>query len=72
MDIFTQEDHDWFEKVSFFPEQYKVVIDNDCIWVENIVTEVEDEPECLYTFSSYGYYFIHAVLNDMGINAEFC
>jgi len=67
MDYFTQEDHDWFKKVQEMGDKYKIVIDNDAVWVEDIEKE-----ECVYDFSTYGYYFIHALLNDMGINAEYC
>lgn len=67
MDYFTQEDHNWFKKVWEMPEKYKIVIDNDSICVDDIEKE-----KCVYTFNSYGYYFVHALLNDMGINAEFC
>ena len=48
--------------------KYKIVIDNDSVWVDT----VEDDPECVYTFTLYGYDFIHGLLNDMGINAEMC
>lgn len=68
MDNFTQEDHDWFQKIKENPNKYKIVIDNDCVSVDT----VGDDPEDVYTFSSFGYEFIHALLNDMGINAEYC
>jgi len=67
MGYFTQEDHDWFQKVKENPNKYKIVIDNDCISVDT----VEDDSMNVYTFSSF-YEFIHALLNDMGINAEYC
>jgi hypothetical protein len=70
MDYFTQEDRDWLENVKQYPSLYQIIIDNDSIWVE---TDNENgEAECLYTFSTYGYYFIHALLNDMGINVDYC
>ncbi len=65
---FTQEDHDWFKRAWEMPEQFKIIIDNDSVWIDTI----EEEPECVYTFSCYGYEFIHALLNDMGINVEMC
>lgn len=68
MDYFTQEDHDWFRRVQEMSNKYKIVIDNDSVWVET----TDDDPECVHTFGTYGYYFIHALLDDMGINAEFC
>lgn len=67
MDYFTQEDHDWFKKVQEMGDKYKIVIDNDAVWVEDIEKE-----ECVYDFSTYGCHFIRALLNDMGINAEYC
>ena len=68
MDYFTQEDHDWFARVTEMKDEYKIVIDNDVIWVET----AEEDSECVHTFSTYGDYFIHALLNDIGINAEYC
>ncbi len=68
MDYFTQEDHDWFRRVQEMGDKYKIVIDNDSIWVDT----TDDDPECVHIFNTYGYYFIHALLNDMGINADFC
>jgi len=67
MDYFTQEDHDWFDRVYEHPKKYKIVIDNDAVWVNDIEKE-----ECVYTFNSYGYEFIYALLKDMGINVEMC
>lgn len=67
MDTFTLEDSKWFTTVRDYPYEYKIVIDNDCVWVDSI-----ENNECVYTFSTYGYYFIHALLNDIGINVEFC
>lgn len=67
MDTFTLQDSEWFTTVRDYPQEYKIVIDNDCVWVESI-----KDNECVYTFSTYGYYFIHALLNDIGINVEFC
>ncbi len=67
MSNFTQEDHDWFERVQKMEYRYKIVIDNDSVWVDDIL-----EGTCVYTFNSYGYEFIHALLKDMGINVSFC
>ncbi|UWG96817.1 hypothetical protein LPY66_18360 [Dehalobacter sp. DCM] len=68
MDNFTQEDHDWWKRIQETPEKYKVVIDNDCVWVDL----AEEDQECVYTFSTFGNYFIHALLIDMGINVGCC
>lgn len=68
MDCFTQEDHNWFKRVWEMPNSFKIVIDNDCVWVETVA----DKPEEVYTFNSYGYQFIYDLLNDMGINVEMC
>jgi hypothetical protein len=69
MDYFTQEDHDWFKRVQEMPNKYKIVIDDDSVWVEQIGAFHEEIP---YTFNNFGYEFIYALLNDMGINAEMC
>jgi len=70
MDYFTQEDHDWFQRVKEQPSEYQIIIDNDSIWIETYDENLETI--CVYTFSSYGYEFIHALLKDMGVNADFC
>lgn len=61
MDTFTQEGHDWVKIIQDFPERFKIVIDNDSAWIESI----SDDPGCVYTFNSYGYEFIHALLKEM-------
>ena len=65
---FTQEDNDWLKRVQEMDYKYKIVIDNDAIWVETL----GEDNECVYTFSSYGYEFIYGLLHDMGINAKIC
>lgn len=70
MGIFTQEDHIWFKHVQSMPDKYMIIIDNDSVWVQWLTGEYQYD--CAYTFSLYGYEFIHGLLNDMGINAEFC
>lgn len=67
MDHFTLDDKEWFIKVQEHPDTYKIIIDNDGIWVEEF-----DNNECVYTFTSYGYNFVYALLNLMCINAEYC
>lgn len=66
MDYWTQEDHDWLKRVQEMPSKYKIIVGDDCVWVET----VDDDPTCVYEFYSYGYCFIHALLDDMGINTE--
>jgi len=65
---FTQEDHDWFERVREMDYKYKIVIDNDSVWVEIL----GEDSECAHVFNSHGYEFIYGLLNDMGINVEMC
>ena len=72
MGYFTQEDHNWFQKVKEQPNEYQIIIDNDCIWVETDSDNGTGEAECVYTFSLFGYEFIYGLLNDMGINVNFC
>lgn len=68
MDDFTQEDHDWFERVKENPSLYHIIIDEDSVFIES---DSEDGDPCIYTFSCYGCNFIHALLNDMGIRAGY-
>jgi hypothetical protein len=69
MDYFTEEDKKWFKVLQENPNKYKVIIDNDSVHIDKIS---EDEDGYTYTFNSYGYEFIHALLNHMGFNAEYC
>lgn len=71
MDYFTQKDREWFEKAKRFPEQFRIIIDNDAVWIDDIFNG-EDDATTVYTFNSYGYQFIHALLKDMDMNCEYC
>lgn len=58
---------DWLIRVKRFNTTYKIVVDNDCIWIDDI-----KEDECVFTFNYYGQDFIVELLNELGYNAEHC
>lgn len=48
-------------------QTYKIVVDNDSIWVEDILNNVT-----IFEFRNYGQEFIIELLNELGYNAEGC
>ncbi|MBS7020382.1 MAG: hypothetical protein KH135_00715 [Firmicutes bacterium] len=65
MKNFSKEDKKWIEKCKKYPSKYKIYVDNDMIFVEDVFTE-----ESIYTFEYFDYDFIVQVLNYIGCNAE--
>ena len=57
----------WLRIVKENPDKYVIVVDNDCIWVNDIV-----EKECIFDFRNYGQDFIVELLNSLKYNAEYC
>lgn len=55
----------WLNFIREFPEEYKIVVDNDSIWVDNISKE-----EYIFQFENYGVDFIVDVLRHLGCNVE--
>jgi len=47
--------------------QYKVIIDNDCVSVDDIEKE-----ENIYNFEHFGYEFILELFQYLNISAEMC
>lgn len=57
----------WLQDVKTYGNAYKIVVDNDGIWVEDI-----EENETVFTFNSYGQDFIVELLNELEYRAEHC
>jgi len=57
----------WLRIVKENPDKYVIVVDNDCIWVNDIV-----EKEYIFDFRNYGQDFIVELLNSLKYNAEYC
>lgn len=57
----------WLNLIREFPEEYKIVVDNDSVWVESISRE-----DCVFEFESYGSDFIVQSLSYLGYNIEHC
>jgi hypothetical protein len=49
-------------------KRYRVVIDNDSVWVED--KENNDEP--IHDFSKYGYELVEESFKYLGMDAELC
>lgn len=52
------------------PGKYKVVVDNDFVWVED--TDIYAEKGIVGDFSSYGDALIVALFEYMNISVEYC
>lgn len=61
--------NDWMllDLVKTDRKRYKIVVDNDIVWVEDL-----RQGEVAGDFSSYGDALIVAILESMGINVEYC
>lgn len=66
LDYFIGEEVTWLEKAKNNTDKYRIVVDIDCVYVET----TNNIPECVFTFSSYGQYFIHALLAYLNVNVE--
>lgn len=63
----TRYEREWLRKVKEYPNMYRVTVDNDSIWVDDI-----GENECVFQFNEFGQEFIIELLNELGYNAEGC
>lgn len=50
------------------PDKYQILVDNDDVFVADVQNE---ECECLYTFSSFGYDMLLHVLKFLKCNVEY-
>ena len=57
----------WMNKCEEFPEKYKIIVDNDEVYVVDKTTD-----EDVYTFSEYGWRFALSLLRYIGVDAEEC
>lgn len=48
-------------------KKYRVIVDNDCICVEDI-----DKEENIHTFENFGYELIFQLFQYLNINVEMC
>ena len=55
----------WMHKCEDFTEKYKIIVDNDEVYVVDKATDEEE-----YTFSEYGWRFALSLLLYMGLDAE--
>ncbi len=75
----TEKDKEWLEKCKAHPEKYEILVDNDCISVQEVNPHEKGTEEWYefigdedYTFSECGEYFIISLLNCIGIKADHC
>jgi hypothetical protein len=58
---------EWLEEMKKNPSNYKIVVDNDSVWIDSVADE-----DCVFQFNEFGQDFIVSILNHMGFNAEHC
>jgi len=65
----NEEDKSMMEKlVKDAGEKYRVVVDNDSVWVED-----KDLDGAVYhTFSEYGYHLLVQAFQFLGFDADYC
>jgi hypothetical protein len=49
--------------------KYRVVIDNDSVWIEE---KNNEEDPLFHNFNEFGYYLLQQILAELGIDAEMC
>lgn len=59
-------DAEWIEKCKENPDKYKIMVDNDCLWVEEV-----DGGSIMHDFEEYGYEFAKSLLEHIGCNVDF-
>jgi hypothetical protein len=52
--------------------KYKIVVDNDSVWVEDTTKDAEKEDINIGDFTENGYYLLVEVFQYLGLNAELC
>jgi hypothetical protein len=52
--------------------RYKIVVDNDSVWVEDTTKDAEREDTSIGHFTEFGYYLLVEVFQYLGLNAELC
>jgi len=63
--MMTDKDISWMNWCETRKEKYKVIVDNDEVYVVDSDTDEE-----VYTFSEYGWRFALSLLRYIGCNAE--
>ena len=53
-------------------KQYRVVIDNDSVWVEDKSKDEEIEDVTVHKFTEFGYYLLQQVFEHLGLDTDFC
>ena len=53
-------------------ERYRVVIDNDSVWVVDKTKDEEKEDVTVHNFTEFGYYLLKQVFEHLGLDADFC
>lgn len=68
----TNLDKEWLKKCISEPNKYKIYVDNDDIFIVDIIKEENDEEDCvLYSFSNFGYDFAYDLLDYLKCNVDY-
>lgn len=71
MNDLSKEEIKWLQLAIEHNGMYHIVVDNDCVWIEQYGIVQEDENwHVVFTFNNYGYEFIVQLLNYIGCHAE--
>lgn len=57
---------DWILKCKMYPNKYRIMVDNDSIFIDDIEKE-----EFVFNFNYYGYEFAKELLDYIGCNVEY-
>ena len=62
----TTLEKEWIVKCQREPNKYKILVDNDAIFVEDLKTE-----EAIFYFDDYGYHFVKNLFAFLGCNVDY-
>lgn len=69
---FTENDIKLLKRCIDNPEQYKIEVDNDELWVVDEYADYDCDDYLPHDFSSFGEDFIIGILQYLGCDADWC
>jgi len=64
----NEKDKDLMDLIMSDKARYRIVVDNDSVWVEDITKNSETVGD----FTEFGYYLLVEVFKYLGLNADLC
>lgn len=69
--MFTEREVDMLTLATKHPDEYRIIVDNDSIWLERMIDEDSDEDCFVDNFNTFGCEFAYELLKHIGCNVEY-